>query len=84
MDYLHAFYGKKIVMKRIRTMTTLLMLLLCLAAGCQPEQEREYRLRFTEIDGIVEEEIAKGSSPGPWCSSVNKMISYTGRPLAMK
>ncbi len=51
-------------MKRIRAMTTLLMLLLCLAAGCQPEQEREYRLRFTEIDGVVEEEMAKGNFPG--------------------
>ena len=51
-------------MKRIRTMTTLLILLLCLAAGCRPEQEREYRLRFTEIDRVIEEEMAKGNFPG--------------------
>ncbi|MGB2862042.1 MAG: serine hydrolase domain-containing protein [Sedimentisphaerales bacterium] len=51
-------------MKRIRTMTTLLMLLLYLAAGCRPEQEREYRLRFTEIDRAIEEEMAKGNFPG--------------------
>ena len=45
-------------------MTTLLTLLLCLAAACRPEQEREYRLRFTEIDQVIEEEMAKGNFPG--------------------
>jgi len=51
-------------MKRIRTITTLLTFLLCLAAGCRPEQQREYRLRFTEIDQVIEEEIADGNFPG--------------------
>jgi len=51
-------------MKLIRTMTTLLTLLLFLAAGCRPEQEREYRQRFTKIDRVIEEEIAKGNFPG--------------------
>ena len=51
-------------MKLIRTITTLLTLLLCLAAGCRPEQEREYRLRFTEIDRVIEEEIAENNFPG--------------------
>jgi len=45
-------------------MTTLLTLLLCLAAACRPEQEREYRQHFTEIDQVIEEEIAKGNFPG--------------------
>jgi len=45
-------------------MTTLLTLLLCLAAGCRPEQEREYRQRFTKIDRVIEEEMAKGNFPG--------------------
>lgn len=45
-------------------MTTLLTLLLCLAAGCRPEHEKEYRQRFTEIDQVIEEEIAKGNFPG--------------------
>jgi len=45
-------------------MTTLLTLLLFLAAGCRPEQEREYRQRFTKIDRVIEEEIAKGNFPG--------------------
>ena len=45
-------------------MTTLLTLLLCIAAGCRPEQEREYRLRFTEIDQVIEEEMANGNFPG--------------------
>ena len=40
------------------------MLLLCLAAGCRPEQEREYRQRFTEIDRVIAEEMAKGNFPG--------------------
>ena len=51
-------------MKRIQTITTLLTLLLCLTEGCRPEQEREYRQRFTKIDQVVEEEIAKGNFPG--------------------
>ena len=45
-------------------MTTLLTLLFCLAAACRPEQEREYRQRFTEIDQVIEEEMAKGNFPG--------------------
>ena len=45
-------------------MTTLLTFLLCLAAACRPEQEREYRQRFTGIDRVIEEEIAKGNFPG--------------------
>ena len=40
------------------------MLLLCLAAGCRPEPKEEYRQCFTEIDQIVEEEMAKGNFPG--------------------
>ena len=40
------------------------MLLLCLAAGCRPERKEEPRQRFTEIDRVVEEEIAKGNFPG--------------------
>ena len=51
-------------MKRIRTIITLLAFLLCIAAGCRPEQEREYRLRFTGIDRVIEEEIADGNFPG--------------------
>ena len=45
-------------------MTTLLTLLFCLAAACRPEQEQEYRQRFTGIDRVIEEEIAKGNFPG--------------------
>jgi len=45
-------------------MTTLLTLLLCLAAGCRPEQEREYRQHFTKIDRVIEEEMANGNFPG--------------------
>ena len=40
------------------------MLLLCLAAGCRPELKEEPRQLFTEIDQVVEEEIAKGNFPG--------------------
>ena len=40
------------------------MLLLCLAAGCRPEPEEEPRQRFTEIDQVVEEEMATGNFPG--------------------
>ena len=43
-------------------MTTLLTLLLCLAAACRPEQE--YLQRFTRIDQVIEEEMAKGNFPG--------------------
>jgi CubicO group peptidase (beta-lactamase class C family) len=50
-------------MKLTRT-TTLLTLLLLLAAGCRPEHEKQYRERLTEIDRLVEEEIAKGNFPG--------------------
>src|SRR4030066_63882 len=51
-------------MKLIRTMTTLLTLLFCLAAGGRPGQEREDRQRFTEIDQVIAEEMAKGNFPG--------------------
>jgi CubicO group peptidase (beta-lactamase class C family) len=51
-------------MKLNRTITTLLTLLLLLAAGCRPEHEKQYRQRFTEIDRVVEEEITKGNFPG--------------------
>lgn len=45
-------------------MTTLLLLLLCLAAGCRPECKEEHRQRFSEIDRVIEEEMAKGNFPG--------------------
>jgi CubicO group peptidase (beta-lactamase class C family) len=51
-------------MKLNRTITTLLTLLLILAVGCQPEHEKQYRQRLTQIDLVVEEEIAKGNFPG--------------------
>jgi len=70
----------------------LLTLLLCLAAGCRPEQEREYRLRFTEIDHVIEEEITTGNFPGAvvlvgqqdeivyWQAFGNKMIDPCEEP----
>jgi len=51
-------------MKLIRTITTLLTLLLYLSAGCRPEPKEEPRQLFTGIDAVVEEEIAKGNFPG--------------------
>jgi CubicO group peptidase (beta-lactamase class C family) len=51
-------------MKLIQTITTLLTLLLFLAAGCRPERKEEPRRHFIEIDQVVEEEIAKDSFPG--------------------
>ena len=45
-------------------MTTLLTLLLCLGAGCRPERKEEIRQHFTEIDQVIEEEIAKSNFPG--------------------
>jgi CubicO group peptidase (beta-lactamase class C family) len=51
-------------MKLIRTITTLLTLLLCLSAGCRPERKEKPQPYFTEIDQVVEEEIAKGNFPG--------------------
>jgi CubicO group peptidase (beta-lactamase class C family) len=51
-------------MKRIRIITTLLILLLCLATGCRPELKEEPRQHFIEIDQIVEEEITEGNFPG--------------------
>jgi CubicO group peptidase (beta-lactamase class C family) len=51
-------------MKLSRTITTLLTLLLILAAGCRPEKVKEYRQNFTEIDRLIEEEITKGNFPG--------------------
>ncbi len=51
-------------MKLNRTMTTLLMLLLCVATGCQPVQKEIRKQRFNEIDRVIEEEIEKGNFPG--------------------
>ena len=45
-------------------MTTLLMLLLFLEAGCRPEVKEKPQPRFTEINQVVEEEIATGNFPG--------------------
>ena len=38
--------------------------MLCIAAGCRPEQERKYRQGLTKIDQVIEEEIAQGNFPG--------------------
>ena len=51
-------------MKLIRSMATLLTLLLYLSIGCQPLQEEIRKQRFSEIDHVVEEEIEKGNFPG--------------------
>jgi len=51
-------------MKLNRTMTTLLMLLLCVATGCQPVQKEIRKQRFSQIDHVIEEEIEKGNFPG--------------------
>jgi len=51
-------------MKLIRTITTLLTLLLCVATGCQPVQKEIPKQRFSEIDHVIEEEIEKGNFPG--------------------
>ena len=51
-------------MKLIRTMTTLLMLLLCIVTGCQPVQKEIQKERFSRIDYVIEEEIEKGNFPG--------------------
>ncbi len=51
-------------MKPIRTITTLLMLLIFISAGCQPVQKEIYRPDFSRIDNVVEEEIEKGNFPG--------------------
>jgi CubicO group peptidase (beta-lactamase class C family) len=53
-----------VIMKLIRAITTLLSLLLFLAAGCRPEQEQEYRQRFTNIDKVIKKEMAQGNFPG--------------------
>jgi CubicO group peptidase (beta-lactamase class C family) len=45
-------------------MTTLLMLLLFLEAGCRPEVKEKPQPRFTEINQVVEEEIAENNFPG--------------------
>ena len=45
-------------------MTAFLAFVLCLLPGCRPEQKEQPRQRFTEIDQVVEEEIAKGNFPG--------------------
>jgi len=51
-------------MKRIQTMTAFLAILLCFLPGCRPEVKEEPRQRFTEIDQVVEEEMANGNFPG--------------------
>jgi CubicO group peptidase (beta-lactamase class C family) len=51
-------------MKRIQTIIAFLAFLSCLLPGCRPEPKEEPRQLFTEIDQVVEEEIAKGSFPG--------------------
>jgi CubicO group peptidase (beta-lactamase class C family) len=66
-------------MKLIRTITTLLTLLLCVATGCQPPvpappvsrqtqvqavQKEIPKQRFSQIDHVIEEEIEKGNLPG--------------------
>ncbi len=44
-------------MKLIRTITTLLTLLLCVATGCRPVQKEIPKQRFSRIDHVIEEEI---------------------------
>jgi CubicO group peptidase (beta-lactamase class C family) len=51
-------------MKLIRTITTLLTLLLCLAIGCRPIQEEIPKQDFSAICPVIEEEIKKGNFPG--------------------
>ncbi|KPL19101.1 MAG: hypothetical protein AMJ75_12750 [Phycisphaerae bacterium SM1_79] len=51
-------------MKLNRTITTLLMLLLCVAIGCQPVQKEIQKERFSRIDHVIEEEIEEGKFPG--------------------
>lgn len=51
-------------MKLIRTITTLLTLLLCVATGCQPVQKEIPKQCFSQIDHVIEEEIEKGNFPG--------------------
>ena len=51
-------------MKLIRTITTILTLLLCFSVGCRPERKEKPRQQFTEIDQVVKEEIAKDNFPG--------------------
>jgi CubicO group peptidase (beta-lactamase class C family) len=51
-------------MKRIQTIIVFLAFLSCLLPGCRPETKEETRQLFTEIDQVVEDEIAKGNFPG--------------------
>jgi CubicO group peptidase (beta-lactamase class C family) len=51
-------------MKLIRTITTLLTLLLCVATGCRPVQKEIHEQRFSRIGNVIEEEIEKGNLPG--------------------
>jgi len=51
-------------MKQIRIKTILLILLLYFGVGCRPEQKEKPQQYFTEIDQVVEEEMAKGNFPG--------------------
>ena len=59
----YILYGKT-DMKLIRTITTLLMLVLYLSTGCQPLREEVRRPNFSEIDHVIKEEIEKGNFPG--------------------
>ncbi|MCP4259234.1 MAG: beta-lactamase family protein [Planctomycetes bacterium] len=51
-------------MKPIRTITTLLMLLIFISTGCQPVKKEIYKPDFIQIDNCVKEEIEKGNFPG--------------------
>jgi CubicO group peptidase (beta-lactamase class C family) len=51
-------------MKLIRTIRTLLTLLLCLAIACRPAHQEIREQRFSEIDDVIEEEIEQGNFPG--------------------
>jgi len=51
-------------MKLIRTITTLLTLLLYLSTGCRPVQKEIQKERFSRIDHVIEEEIEKVNFPG--------------------
>jgi CubicO group peptidase (beta-lactamase class C family) len=51
-------------MKLIRTITTLLTLLLCVATGCRPVQKEICEQHFSRIGNVIEEEIEKGNLPG--------------------
>jgi CubicO group peptidase (beta-lactamase class C family) len=48
----------------MRTITTFLTLLLCLAIACQPVPQEIRRHDFSQIGRVVEEEIEQGNFPG--------------------